>query len=123
MPPAHRLTSAPADGKLATSPPLVEKYHRNLCTVGAEVKMMLHRSTINSSPMETHSSCQYGTGLNKKITSSHVGTKFYINLHSNSERNTTRNRTFDGREFFLYNGATPIKKRPKYVQNAERSYL
>ena len=59
-------TSAPADGKLATSPPLVEKYHRNLCTVGAEVKMMLHRSTIYSSPSETHSSCQNGTRLNKK---------------------------------------------------------
>ena len=43
--------------------------------------------------------------------------------YSNSKRNEARNRTFDGREFFLYNGATPIKKRPKYVQNAERSYL
>ena len=75
VPSAHRLTSAPADGKLATSPPLVEKYYRNLCTAGAEVKMMLHWSTIISSPMETHSSCQNGTRLNKKITSSHAGTK------------------------------------------------
>lgn len=39
---------------MPTSPPLVEKSYLNLCTVGAEVKMMLHRSTINSSPMGTH---------------------------------------------------------------------
>ena len=41
VPMAHKLTSAPVDGKLATSPPLVERFYYNLCTDGAEVKIMI----------------------------------------------------------------------------------